>query len=304
LIIIPTRFQSVDNHQAITMTGLHSSATLQALSTDNDLSVEQTLQVMRDAVLGKLAPDYAGWRSEPLRLKAEELLKGTPAGFAGEVQRLFEYARDGIVYRRDQVDTQRVQDALQTIARQSGKCVDKVIVLAGLLAAMGYVSRFVVQKPNAGDDWAHVYLEVYDDERQQWIPLDPTGDGVSPRPLAAVGWRQPAHAEATFDIFKGVGMPTAGYQYGQSGGFDWDNVVNQSANVLGSWLGGPYHASTNAEGYPLDQYGRPYNPQGSVPVNQAAASVSPFGTQFNIPFWMWAVGGIIVGSYLFGKGRR
>ncbi len=289
------------------MTGLPSSATLQALSTDNDLSVEQTLKVMRDAVLGKLAPDYAGWRSEPLRLKAEELLRGTPAGFAGEVRKLFEYARDSIVYRRDQVDTQRVQDALQTITRQSGKCVDKVIVLAALLGAMGYVSRFVIQKPNAGDDWAHVYLEVFDDAQQQWIPLDPTGDGVAPRPLAAVGWKQPAHEESVFDIWKGFGMPVYGYGQPYDDGFDWNNVVNQAGNVLGSWLGGPYHASTNAEGYPLDQYGRPYDPRTNqliTPPNQAGAAVSPYGTQFNIPFWMWAVGGIIVGSYLFGKGRR
>lgn len=100
-------------------------------------------------------------------------------------------------------------------------------------------------------------------------------------------------------------MPV-GYTYGQpyDDGFDWNNVVNQAGNVLGSWLGGPYHASTNAQGYPLDQYGRPYNPQGNVPANQAGAAVNPYGTQFNIPFWMWAVGGIIVGSYLFGKGRR
>lgn len=290
------------------MTGLplNSSATLQALAWDNDQATGETLRVMRDAVLGKLPPDFTGWRSEPLRLKAEQILQGVPSGFAGEVQRLFEYARDGITYRRDQVDTQRVQDALQTITRANGKCVDKVIVLASLLAAMGYVSRFVIQKPNAGDDWAHVYLEVFDDERQQWIALDPTADGVAPRPLGQVGWKQSAHEEAVFQIFKGIGMPVGNYlrptNYGD--GFDWNNVVNQAGNVLGSWLGGPYHASTNAEGYPLDQYGRPYYPQGNVPVNQAGAAVSPYGTQFNIPFWMWAVGGIIVGSYLFGKGRR
>lgn len=285
------------------------NATLKALSWDNNQATEETLSVMRSAVLGELPPDFAGWRSEPIRLKAEELLKGVPAGFNGEIQRLFEFARDGIVYRRDQVDTQRVQDALQTITRQSGKCVDKVIVLAGLLAAMGYVSRFIVQKPNAGDDWAHVYLEVFDDERQQWIPLDPTGDGVAPRPLAAIGWKQPAHQEATYDIFKGVGMPV-GYTYGQpyDDGFDWNNVVNQAGNVLGAWLGHENYASTNAPGtYPRDQYGRPYDPRTNqliTPPNQAGAAVSPFGTQFNIPFWMWAVGGIIVGSYLFGKGRR
>ena len=287
------------------MTGLPSSATLQALSADNDLSTTETLRAMRSAVLGELPPDNIGWRSEPLRLKAEEILQGTPAGFAGEVQKLFEYARDGITYRRDQVDTQRVQDALQTITRRSGKCVDKVIVLAALLASMGYVSRFVVQKPNAGDDWAHVYLEVFDDERGQWIALDPTGDGVAPRPLAAVGWKQPAFDEAVYDIFKGAGMPL-GDNFTATGGFDWNNVVNQSGNVLGAWLGHGDYASTNASGYPHDQYGRPYDPRTGqlVNPNQAAASANAFGTQFNIPYWGWLVIGAVAASYLFGKGRR
>lgn len=287
------------------MTGLHSSATLQALSWDNDTSTKETLDVMRSAVLGELPPDYAGWRSEPLRLKAEEILKGVPAGFNGEIQRLFEFARDGITYRRDQVDTQRVQDALQTITRRSGKCVDKVIVLAALLAAMGYVSRFVVQKPNAGDDWAHVYLEVWDDERQRWIALDPTGDGVAPRPLAALGWKQPAFDEATFDIFKGAGMPS----FGQTG-FDWDYTLNHAidvaGNVAGANWGGPYYASSNTGTYPLDAQGRPYDPRTMQYVNpsQANAAISPFGTQFNIPWWGWALVGIVAGSYLLGKGRR
>lgn len=290
------------------MTGLPTSTTLRALSADNDLATNETLREMKRAVLGQIGPDFNGWRSEPIRLKAESLLKGVTPGFDGEAQRLFEFARDGIVYRRDQVDTQRVQDALQTIKRESGKCVDKVIALAAMLGAMGYVSRFVVQKVQPGEDWSHVYLEALDDKAGRWVALDPTGDGHDGRPLVQMGWKQPVHDEAVIEIFEGTaGM--LGTIYQPTGGFDWNNVVNQAGNVLGAWLGGPNYASTNAGGaYPLDAFGRPYNPQTgqliNVPVNTAAASADSFGTQFNIPYWGWALIGVVAASYLFGKGRR
>lgn len=293
------------------MTGppIDNRVTLHALAEHNDTATGQTVAQMRAAVLGEIGPDFAGWRYEPLRLKAEEILRGVPSGFDGEVQGLFAFARDGITYRHDQVDTQRVQDAWQTVQRQSGKCVDKVIVLAVMLAAMGYVSRFVVQRVRPGEDWSHVYLEVWDEANQRWLALDPTGDGQAGRHFAGIGWKQPAHEEATFDIFKGAGMPVGNYTYGQYGGddFDWNNVVNQTGNVLGAWLGRENYASTNAPGtYPRDAYGRPYNPQTGlfVPPDQAGASFDTFGTQFNVPWWGWALIGIVAGSYLLGKGRR
>ena len=291
-----------------------NSVTLRALSWDNDLATEETIQQMRAAVRGEIAPDHAGWRDERIRLQAEGLLKGIPPGFSGEAQRLFEYTRDGVVYRRDQVDTQRVQDALQTMTRETGKCVDKVIALAALLGTMGYVSRFVVQRVAPGEDWSHVYLEAYDDKQGQWIPLDPTGDGHDGRPLAAMGWKQPVHQEFTFDIFEGTSMLGLG-SYG-NGGIDWGGLFSQgietAGNVAGAHWGGPYYASTNTGTYPLDAFGRPINPQTGALIqqplntapNQAGAAVSPFGTQFNIPWWGWALVGIVAGSYLLGKGRR
>lgn len=288
------------------MTGLPIS--IENLPQDNDAATWRTVEVMGQAVRGELPPDKVGWRSEKIRRKALEIVSGAQ-GDDQQIEKLFLFVRDGIPYRRDQVDTQRVQDAWQTLTLNSGKCVDKVVLLAALLGSIGYVSRFVLQRMNAGEDWSHVYLEVWDENNQHWIALDPTADGIAPHPLGGVDWRAQAHQEATFDIFKGAGMPV-GSGYGQpvDDGFDWNNVVNQAGNVLGAWLGGPNYASSNADGaYPLDAYGRPYNPQTGqlvTPPNQAGASVSPFGTQFNIPFWMWAVGGIIVGSYLFGKGRR
>lgn len=286
------------------MTGLHSSTVIESLPHDNDAATWRTLDVMGQAVRGELLPDKVGWRDERIRRKALEIVSGV-RGVDGEIEKLFLFVRDGIPYRRDQVDTQRVQDAWQTLTLDSGKCVDKVVLLAALLGSIGYVSRFVLQKPSAGADWAHVYLEVWDDAKERWIALDPTGDGIG-HPLAGIGWRSPAHQEITFDVFKGAGMPVGSYGQSQQG--SWLDILSQgietAGNVAGAHWGGPYYQSSWGDGYPLDQYGRPVYQQGNVPVNQAAAAVSPFGTQFNIPFWMWAVGGIIVGSYLFGKGRR
>lgn len=284
--------------------------TIAALPGDNDAATRQTLEAMAQAVRGEIAPDYAGWRDERIRRKALELVAGVQPGFQGEVERLFAFVRDAIPYRRDQVDTQRVQAPLQTLELNSGKCVDKVVLLAALLGSMGYLSRFVVQKVTPGDDWSHVYLEAFDDKAGQWIALDPTGDGHDGRPLAAPGWKQPVHQEFTFDIFEGTSM--LGSVYG-NGGIDWGGLLSQgietAGNVAGAHWGGPYYQSSWGTGYPLDAFGHPINPQGAqqplnTAPNQAGAAVSPFGTQFNIPFWMWAVGGLIVGSYLFGKRGR
>ena len=47
--------------------------TIAALPEDNDAATSETLKAMRDAVLGKIGPDYAGWRDERIRRKALEL---------------------------------------------------------------------------------------------------------------------------------------------------------------------------------------------------------------------------------------
>ena len=286
--------------------------TIAALPEDNDAATRQTLESMAQAVRGEIGPDYAGWRDEQIRRKALELVAGVQPGFKGEVERLFTFVRDAIPYRRDQVDTQRVQAPLQTIELNSGKCVDKVVLLAALLGSLGYLSRFVVQKVSAGDDWSHVYLEAFDDKAGQWIALDPTGDGHDGRPLAAPGWKQLVHQEFTFDIFEGTSMLGQLGSYG-NGGIDWGGLFSQgietAGNVAGAHWGGPYYASTNTGTYPLDAFGRPINPGAiqqplNTAPNQAGAAVSPFGTQFNIPWWGWALVGVIAGSYLLGKGRR
>ncbi len=286
------------------MTGHSTTTTLRALSTDNDQATLETLQQMRAAVRGEIGPDFAGWRDERIRLKAEELLRGVPPGFENEVGRLFTFARDGITYRNDQVDTQRVQDALQTITRGTGKCVDKVIALAALLAAMGYVSRFVVQRARPGEDWSHVYLEAFDDKRGQWVPLDPTGEGQDGRPLVQMGWKQPAHDESSYEIFEGMQMlGDLNYFAALNNAPWWSEPIDRGLDVLGAYASRSPYISPNDPRYKgnVNIYGQQY--PGQYP-NPAVANADQFGTQFSIPWWGWAVLGVVVGSYLLGKGRR
>lgn len=123
-------------------------------------------------------------------------LAGDCAGhdFECEIERCFEYVRDGITYRRDPATVERVQDTRRTLFEyRSGDCDDKCVALAALLGALGHKSRFVVIGHSAGV-YSHVYLEAL--TRRGWIPLDPTSE------QALVGWEvgRPA-IKATFAIF-------------------------------------------------------------------------------------------------------
>lgn len=119
--------------------------------------------------------------------------------FRGEIASLFFFVRDRIAYRRDPVDTERVQDPCVTLDLKTGDCDDKCVLLAALLAAMGHTSRFCVQRHNGFFD--HVYVEVLFEQTSEWIALDPTADGLDGQPLANVGWRNLADEEWVYTIF-------------------------------------------------------------------------------------------------------
>lgn len=76
-----------------------------------------------------------------------------------------------------------VQDALRTIEIGAGDCDDKVLLLASLLAVAGFMPRFVCGGRTA-TEMEHVWLEVYLDWAEEWLPLDPTNENAAP------GWYQ------------------------------------------------------------------------------------------------------------------
>lgn len=116
--------------------------------------------------------------------------------FDCEIDALFRFVRDDIVYRRDPIETELVQDARRTIFRYgSGDCDCKCVCLATLLGTLGHKARFKVHGTKRGS-YQHVYLEVQRKDGT-WLPLDPTPEQAPP------GWEARGHT-ATYEIFTGA----------------------------------------------------------------------------------------------------
>jgi hypothetical protein len=112
--------------------------------------------------------------------------------FSSEIRALFDFVRDQITYRKDQVEVERVQDALRTLQFGNGDCDDKVVLLVTLLAVCGHRARFCVSGIAPGR-WTHVYCEVM--TPAGWLPLDPTPEASQP------GWQTQAPAKGIFEIW-------------------------------------------------------------------------------------------------------
>jgi transglutaminase superfamily protein len=148
--------------------------------------ITQTLQAMASLV-------RRDSQDMQLRDKALEICSHCDGhDFEDEIHSLFRYCRDGITYRRDPVQQERVQDAKRTIyVFGTGDCDDKVVCLATLLGCLGHRSRFKVLGRKR-DKYTHVYLETYC--KGKWIPLDPTPEE------APAGWEGQGYT-AVYDIF-------------------------------------------------------------------------------------------------------
>lgn len=142
----------------------------------------QTLSVMAQAVRGEISPDHSGWSSPDNQQVAASIVRGSD----NEAAALLRFIRDQIHYVEHPWDMQVVQDCRRTLESRAGDCVSKSVCLATLLGARGIVSRFVAQAPD-GVNHDHVYVEAL--INGQWVPLDPTADGLNGRPLGDVGWR-------------------------------------------------------------------------------------------------------------------
>ncbi len=110
----------------------------------------------------------------------------------GELHALFDYVQNEIRYVRDIHDVETLHYAEQVIAQASGDCDDKAVLLASLLEAIGFDSRFMAVGFRPGE-FAHVYVEtkIFSPRLRKnvWFSLDPT----EPYPM---GWRPPNIVEA------------------------------------------------------------------------------------------------------------
>lgn len=98
-----------------------------------------------------------------------------------EVEAIFEWVRDRIRYTRDVHGVETLMTPPQTLASGLGDCDDQSCLLACMLEAIGYPTRFVVAGYNGGD-YEHVYLQAW--VGNTWVSMDPT----EPHPM---GWEAP-----------------------------------------------------------------------------------------------------------------
>jgi len=103
----------------------------------------------------------------------------------GEIRVLHNFVRDSIRYVRDVRGVETVQDAEATLRLQAGDCDDKSVLLASMLEALGFRTRFraVGFKPG---HYQHVFPEVLFDGF--WLALEttePVSPGWIPRNIAA-----------------------------------------------------------------------------------------------------------------------
>jgi len=89
-----------------------------------------------------------------------------------EVRALFLYVRDGIRYVRDVHEVETLSSPDKTLAGMVGDCDDQSTLLASLLEAIGYPTRFVVAGYSAPGELEHVYLQAF--AQGEWIDMDPT----------------------------------------------------------------------------------------------------------------------------------
>lgn len=133
----------------------------------------QTLRAMRQLV--------RQFRTDPvIRQAATNLIFLTPEKDEySEAEAIFHSVRDGIRYVKDVHDVETLSTPTITLAGRIGDCDDQAVLLASLLEAVGYPTRFVIEGYNVPGNFEHVYIEslVFG----QWIPMDATENN-------AMGW--------------------------------------------------------------------------------------------------------------------
>jgi len=167
---------------------------------DGSAGTFQTLDAMARAVRGEIPPDYSGVEDEFNISAAHRICALSPDhNQRAQIAALFDFCVHKINYLEHPINQQVCQDARRTIEIGSGDCVSKSVLLATLLACLGYQSQFVAQCLD-GDDYSHVYCEVLLSDGT-WLALDPV---ASDKPM---GWRQPkldGGFETSWPIFGGL----------------------------------------------------------------------------------------------------
>jgi transglutaminase-like putative cysteine protease len=135
------------------------------------------------AICAELVRRYK-WNPE-IRTAALKILRG--AGVAArdkmaEIYAIYKYVRDVVQFRNDVNDIETLQTPVYTLQMNAGDCDDKVTLLASLLEAVGYKTRFATISQNAAGAMSHIYTQVQLPD-QSWLNLEtvrPVAIGTAP----------------------------------------------------------------------------------------------------------------------------
>jgi hypothetical protein len=149
---------------------------------DGNWGTFQTLDAMRDAVLGRIPPDYSGYKDSFVCRAAYSICAKSGCSSQAQIAALFNFVTHQIKYEAHPIDQQTLQDARRTIEIGSGDCVSKSVLLATLLACFGHRPYFLAQWTD-GESASHVYVGLNFNGEE--LRLDPVADD---KPM---GWSQP-----------------------------------------------------------------------------------------------------------------
>lgn len=147
---------------------------------DGDAGTFMTLDAMKDAVHGRIAPDYSGFQ-DPFNIRFAYRI-ATDYNSRNAIASLFNWVIQNITYEPHPLNQQILQDARRTIELKKGDCVSLSVLLATLAACLGIRPRFVAQWVD-GESASHVYVETLLDDGQ-WLALDAVAKDQP------IGWRQ------------------------------------------------------------------------------------------------------------------
>lgn len=123
----------------------------------------------------------------PLRNLALSIVGGLDnKAYAAEAAALTNWVRGNIRYTRDIRDVETIQTPDVTLENRAGDCDDQSTLLATLLEAVGFQTRFRAIKLEHGGPFVHVLAEA--EIHGQWLPLETTEDfPPGTFPIATVG---------------------------------------------------------------------------------------------------------------------
>jgi transglutaminase-like putative cysteine protease len=134
---------------------------------DGDAGTRATLQVM-----ASLVRQYR--KNIAVRSLALDIVESVPGhkNFGGEAAALCNWVRSNIRYVRDINEVETVQTPLKTLDIGQGDCDDQASLLASLLEAVGFPTRFMAIKTAAFGPFIHVLAQAK--IGREWVPLETT----------------------------------------------------------------------------------------------------------------------------------